>query len=194
MGSGPPPAVPGPVTLENWLDNTDTGNILTDFAVAEVLLSRTIGQSLNLMKASLLDMNQRIKTINGLIEQLREDRPRFKTDNTTVADPNTEGGLCDNSFESQMIIDKLKSFGVEIKDTDVKKDVSPWLVKQATFTVWIESRQGKSDTTQSDSQQEQTVIQQTLGRMTQALDAGSSLTRKHGELKDNIATGLRGGG
>lgn len=185
----------GPVSLENWLDNTDTGNILTDFAVAEVLLSRTIGQSLNLMKASLLDMNSRIKTINGLIEQLRDDRPRFKPDNTTPADPNTEGGLGDSSFESQQIIDQLKRYGVEIKDTDVtKKDGSPWQVKQATFDVWIQALQGKSDTTQSDSQQEQTTIQQTLGRMTQALDAGSSLTRKHGEVKDNIATGLRGGG
>ena len=184
----------GPVSLENWLESTDTGNILTDFAVAEVLISRTIGQSLNLMKASLLDMNQRIKTINGLIEQLRDDRPRFKADNTTVADPNTEGELGGSSFESQLIIDRLKSFGVEIKDTDVNKSKVPWLVKQATFDVWIQALQGKSDTTQSDSQQEQTVIQQTLGRMTQALDAGSSLTRKHGELKDNIATGLRGGG
>ena len=184
--AGPDP-LPPPVSLEKWLENTDTGDILRDMAVVEVTLAQVLGQMLNLQKEGIRDLSNKIKEINGLVDRLREDRPRFKKDNTTPADANEEGALGDSAFESQAVIDMLRRFGVEVKDTDITKTTSgPWTVKQATFNVWIEGLQGKSDRFASDSQQEQTLIQQTLGRMNTALDAGSSLTRKRGEIGDNV--------
>ena len=180
-----PDPLQAPVELKAWLANTDTGDILRDMAVVEVTLAQVLGQMLNLQKEGIRDLSNKIKEINGLVDRLREDRPRFKKDNTTAADPNNEGTLGDSAFESQAVVDMLRRFGVEVKDTDSPRPPRPWTVKQATFDVWIQALQGKSDRFASDSQQEQTLIQQTLGRMNTALDAGSSLTRKRGDIGDN---------
>jgi hypothetical protein len=64
-------------------------------------------------------------------------------------------------------------------------------VSRGALDLWVEDAQGKSENLSADSSQLQTVLQQMVGRYTQAHDAASGLIKKDGDLTDALAGNVR---
>jgi hypothetical protein len=179
-------------SLKEWFNNTNTGDVLSDVSAMQGKLSFVLGDALALVKDRLADITDQIKKITDLSAEVRKYR-RLTKDDGTPADQATTGPLGTSAADSERLVNALKAIGVNVLDKDSTKPGGgqPWTVSRGALDLWVEDAQGTSENLSADSSQLQTVLQQMVGRYTQAHDAASGLIKKDGDLTDALAGNVR---
>ena len=169
---------------------SEVGRILRDTALVDEDLGLVLGESIRLQRAGVQDLLDRMKAINTLTNQLRSYRPTQKADGKP-ADDTTMGLLGKTSTDSEAFVAQLKNAGIDINQSDIKSDTTPWQASRAVIDSWLSMLQSKNDGLSSDAQEKQTLLQQKTGHFTQVMDQASALTKKQSDLGDNVANNLR---
>jgi len=178
---GAPVAQPvAPKTVDEWLANSNTENVLINISVVSVKLSNALARALNLQKLTVEDIGNQINKVSDLNVRVS----KFKT-----TDPKAEAKmpLGKNIEEATEIINLLKAAGVEVKITPATAFSG---VTANDVLLWTQALNATSDNLSNKSSQETLRLQTFTNRYTQSSDQASTLIQKNAQSLGNIARNI----
>jgi arsenate reductase-like glutaredoxin family protein len=179
---GAPVAQPvAPKTVDEWLADSNTENVLINITVVSVKLANALARALNLQKATVEDIGNEINKISDLNVRVSA----FKPTSTTPTDTKKLGKSVEEATE---IINLLKAAGVEVNITPA--DAFNKGVTANDISLWTQKLNATSDTLSNKSSQETLRLQTFTNRYTQSSDQASTLIQKNAQSLGNISRNI----
>ena len=170
-----------PKTVDEWLANSNTENVLINISVVSVKLASALARALNLQKSTVEDIGNEINKISDLNVRVS----KFKS---TDPNPNVAKPLGNSEAEATEIINLLKAAGVDVKLTPAQA-FKPGATAN-DISLWTQALNAKSENLSNKSSQETLRLQTFTNRYTQSSDQASTLIQKNVQSLGNITRNI----
>ena len=165
-----------PKTVDEWLLNNNTPNVLINIVIVSVKLANALARALNLQKTTVEDIGNEINKISDLNVRIN----KFKPTGTLPTDTEKLGA---SEAEATEIINLLKAAGVEVKKTPAEAFAG---VTNNDISIWTQALNASSESLSNKSSQETLRLQTFTNRYTQSSDQASTLIQKNQQSLANI--------
>lgn len=172
-------------SLSEWL-TTPSADPMRNLARAQAELGLlAFSEQVKSMTERLRALSDEVRAINTLLDKVRSFKPKVTSDGK-VADAAYTSKLGNTVEESAQLVEQIRAF-IQVEDTDIFRNKTPWELTQATFDKWESSLQTKSDDLNAKTQQLQPLLQQSNSRFNNTMEAAADIVGKIGRASNEIA-------
>ena len=169
-----------PKTVDEWLQNSNTDNVLINISIVSVKLANALARALNLQKSTVEDIGNEINKVSDLNVRVTKFKP-------TAPEPNATLKFGKDLAEATEMIALLKAAGVEVKKTPAEAHAG---VTANDISLWTQALNAKSENLSNKSSQETLRLQTFTNRYTQSSDQASTLIQKNAQSLGNITRNI----